>query len=499
MTPSTNYPDWVYKVKQKGTAIMKRGNNFYLYKVKSVWNKKKGRAQYKTEAYLGKITPDGLIKPKSQRMSDNITEKLHTVTVKEYGASFFMNYMCDDLLEQLKKYYPDLWKEIFVFASLRLHYTTPIKNLQFYYETSFFSEMYPYTYLSDKQVGQMLREIGLDRNTMSDFMKNFVKGTEYAAIDLTHVFSLSENVISVMPGHNDTGEYLPQINLFYLFSIDKMKPVYYRMIAGSVTSVTSLKIAVDESGATNTVLIGDKGFYSESNVEKLKDALIHYILPLKRDSKKIEYRYVKEENKEMKFFMFQDRPIWYKKEEKEGETIILYQDPSLKTEEEKNQLMRINKMKDEEKEKEIKEFQEMRHRLGTISVITDVKEEGERIYELLKLRIEIEQLYDTLKNLLNADRTYMRDEYEMEGWMFVNFIAIMIYYSIYNKLVEHDILSKYSPKDVLTHLSRIHGLKIGNGWILSEVPRKSRVVMEKLKIPLVEYFNSFTNKPTDIL
>ena len=135
--------------------------------------KRKAWLNIKPEAHLGKITPEGLIKPKSQRMTDNITEKLYTITVKEYGASFFMNYMCDYLLEQLKKYYPELWKEIFVFAALRLHYTTPIKNLQFYYyETSFFSEMYPYTYLSDKQVGQMLREIGLDRNTMSEFMKN---------------------------------------------------------------------------------------------------------------------------------------------------------------------------------------------------------------------------------------------------------------------------------------------------------------------------------------
>ena len=44
-----------------------------------------------------------------------------------------------------------------------------------------------------------------------------------------------------MPGHNKTGEYLPQINLFYLFSLDKMKLVYYRTIAGSVTSITTLK------------------------------------------------------------------------------------------------------------------------------------------------------------------------------------------------------------------------------------------------------------------
>ena len=39
--------------------------------------------------------------------------------------------------------------------------------------------------------------------------------------------------------------------------------------------------------------------------------------------------------------------------------------------------------------------------------------------------------FDTFKNTLNADRSYMRDDYQLEGWMVVNFVALMFYYSVY--------------------------------------------------------------------
>lgn len=472
-------PEWALKYRQKGTQITEVNGHFYLYKVTSKWNKEKGRAQKITEGYLGKITPDGLIKPRAERAVETVMKKLRNVTVKEYGASFMLNHVAPDIMELLRKHYGE-WKEIFLFGALRLFHTTPIKNLEFYYETSFLSELLPDADLSDRTVGQLLREIGMDRNKMTEFMKNFVSGTEYAVIDLTHVFSLSEGVISSMLGHNSKREYLPQVNVLYLFSLDRMSPVYFRVLVGSVTSVSSVKLTMQESGAKNAVLIGDKGFYSKSNVDALEAERMHYILPLKRDSALIDYGCVKEEL--MEHFIFQGRPIWCHLEEREGRRVFLFQDSFLKTEEEKDFLVRIEEK--EEKGAKMKEFHSVRSRLGTIAVITDLKEEGRKVYQLLRARVEIEQLYDTFKNLLHADRTYMRDDYQMEGWMFVNFLAMMLYYRLYNELVGRDMLSKYSPKDVLEHLARVQKLKIGDEWVTTEIPKKSRAVIERLKIPI---------------
>ncbi|MGC8585396.1 MAG: IS1634 family transposase, partial [Thermoplasmata archaeon] len=108
-----------------------------------------------------------------------------------------------------------------------------------------------------------------------------------------------------------------------------------------------------------------------------------------------------------------------------------------------------------------------------------------KIYELLKVRVNIEQLFDTFKNVLEADRTYMRDEYELEGWMLVNFVSMLLYYRIYNILRAKKMLKNYSVKDVLLHLSGIHEIKVGDQWLKTEIPKKTRQIIEKLQIPII--------------
>jgi len=55
----------------------------------------------------------------------------------------------------------------------------------------------------------------------------------------------------------------------------------------------------------------------------------------------------------------------------------------------------------------------------------------------------------------------VRDDYQMQGWMFINFIALMLHYCIYNLLRKKGMLRHYSPRDVIEHLERICRLKIG--------------------------------------
>ncbi len=117
-----------------------------------------------------------------------------------------------------------------------------------------------------------------------------------------------------------------------------------------------------------------------------------------------------------------------------------------------------------------------------MAIVTDLNVSGEILYDLLKSTVEIEQAYDTFKNTIEADRSYMRGDDEMRGWMLINFIALMLHYRIYNLLRKKDLLRKYSPQDVIEHLQRVNKLKIGGEWKLSEVPRRSRKIMEKLEL-----------------
>ena len=70
--------------------------------------------------------------------------------------------------------------------------------------------------------------------------------------------------------------------------------------------------------------------------------------------------------------------------------------------------------------------------------------------------------------------------------MFANFIALVMHYRIYNMLKKMDLPSRYSPEDVIMHLERIYMLRIGDQWKLSEIPKKSRIIIEKLELPIMQ-------------
>jgi len=468
-------PDWVKNFKKKGTEIKKIGCNFYLYEVKSVWDSRLGRARKVTGKYLGVITPQGLIKPKHQRLEDSIKD----ITVKEFGASFTLSTLCSDIVETVKRHFPYEGKELLVFSAMRFFHSSPMKNVKFYYLDSHFSDLLPDASCSPKRLSELLSSIGRKRGKVVEFLRNFVIGSRHLVIDLTHVFSFSENVVSATMGYNSEREYIPQINLILIFSLDRKEPSFFRIVPGSIRDVSGISLTLKEAGIKGGILVGDKGVYSEKNVNFFEREGINYILPLKRKHSLIDYSPLKVGGRKGfdGYFLFEKRVIWHYEREAGGRRVILFLDERLKVEEEKDFILHI-----EDGELDIEDFWKREGMFGTIAVITDTRYSAEEVYGLLKSRVEIEVLFDTYKNLLHADRPYLREDRQLEGWMLVNFIALLFYYRFYRILLEKGILKRYTPKDLILHLSRVKKLKVGGGWVLSEIPKKTRKIMEKIGI-----------------
>ena len=93
MSSSKNIPDWVLVHRRKGTEIHRRGDNFYLCEVRSVWDKKLKRPRKITGEYLGKITKEGIVPPKHKQLLAAFKQ----VTVKEYGASSYLRAITTDI------------------------------------------------------------------------------------------------------------------------------------------------------------------------------------------------------------------------------------------------------------------------------------------------------------------------------------------------------------------------------------------------------------------
>ena len=184
---------------------------------------------------------------------------------------------------------------------------------------------------------------------------------------------MSEGIISATLGHNSMEEYLPQVQVLFLFSLDHDSPAYFRIMPGSINSVASLVTSIRESGVKRIVLVADTGFYPSSNVSDLDSMGISYIIPLKRNSKIIDYS-------------------------TDGEKHFIRRD------------VKVSRSV----------LKEARERMGTISVITNLRVSGEIVYDMLKFKTKIDQAY--------------------------------VNYRIYALLKSHDMLGKYSLMDLLEHL-----------------------------------------------
>jgi hypothetical protein len=110
----------------------------------------------------------------------------------------------------------------------------------------------------------------------------------------------------------------------------------------------------------------------------------------------------------------------------------------------------------------------------------------EEVYTAYKQRNEIEMMFDSYKYFMKGDVTYMRNGHVLEGWLFANFIAMMAYYKLYDKLRESKLLGKYSLKDIIEMSKTVYKLKIGGTWRLAEVTAKVRKLLAKAGI---DYLN----------
>ena len=128
-------PEWARKYRKKGTEVKDIGGNYYLYEISSKWNPKKKRSDKTTGKYLGTVTREGVVKPKHER----VLEDLKNITVKEYGATFFLMENNKEIIDAVKRVYPHDWRKIISFAMFRFMYNSPIKNLSFHYSTSYLS------------------------------------------------------------------------------------------------------------------------------------------------------------------------------------------------------------------------------------------------------------------------------------------------------------------------------------------------------------------------
>jgi transposase len=163
----------------------------------------------------------------------------------------------------------------------------------------------------------------------------------------------------------------------------------------------------------------------------------------------------------------------------EKKRVFLFLDEELRHREETDYLNRIER---KAQDYSIEKFHGKRHAFGTIAIIENTGKTAEEVYCRYKSRGEVETMIDTLKNILDADRTYMQNAHTLEGWMFVNLIALKCYYTTLNLLKKHELNRRFSPQDLFLFLSELKKVKINNDWHNTESTKKTSELLKLIGI-----------------
>jgi transposase len=478
------HPAWALAHRKPGVELRFIGNKYYLYSCSAAYDKVTKKSKKITGKILGTITEkDGFIQSDKRQLANKATQNQSIdssrIMVKEFGFTSFLNKYNDVIFEKLKSNFPEHYQIIIYMAYCRFLYNSPIKNFAFHLSKSMISNEDKAIY-TDKKFSAALREIGLNRTSISNYLKSFMVSNDYVMVDMTNVFCASNNMRHAKEGYNADMIFDKQFNLLYIYSPSLVQPVFYKLLAGNIKDVTGFKMCMKESGISDAVIIADKGFYSKENIAFLESEGLQFIIPLKRDNAMIDYS--KLDKKTNGYFKYQERYIWFYECKIDNKQMFLFKDEKLQQQEQKDYLDRIVTLPEEYT---MEKFKARLDIFGTIAILSNApNQNASLVYTTYKSRNSIEVMFDGYKNVIKADKTYMQNEDALEGYLFISHIALQWYYIIYNMLKEHNQTSKYSVMDFATHLKEIKQVKINDSWHVEPIIKASQAILKKMNISI---------------
>jgi len=441
--------------------VKKLNENYYLYKATTAWNKETKKNK-KVSEYIGRITPKGVIE---KFQSKEIR------TIYEYGNSYLLQELSKEITGYLQESFYDSWREIIACAIVKTIEPVPLKLIKSRWEKLHLSTKISAS-VSPNTLTDVLKNIGKDYASQKEFFDKLSDKSKTLLFDLSSIFSRSENLNLVEKGYNHEHMYLTQINFLLFFSMDKHLPLMLRPINGSIKDIKALKSIIDEVNLKKCILILDRGFASYKLPKDLSKLKSGFIMPLRRNFKKINYNLKME-----KSFIYRERGIRWATKKFGNYTLYLFEDVQMKAEEEVQfiRLMGEGKKTKSDYAKEFKKF-------GRIALLSNLNIQGSKLYSMWKDRENIEVAFDALKNELENDKTYLGDNDALRGYFFISFLSLYLYYKILNLIKQKELSNKISVKEVLLELSKVYEVCFDNKKKLGPIPERVNKLTENLGI-----------------
>lgn len=504
-------PQYILNFKKpKNTEIKLINGHWYLYERSNIYDPKIKRSRKKSGKIIGRITENGLVPSRAKNAIKNETFIYNDIV--EVGAVNYFYKRTADMREQLERFFPDIWKQIYIIAMIRAVYDCRFKRMQLHYEDSILSYIYPNISFSARSISALLDTLGRKRNKIRSYMEASMGDNErFLLFDGHRLLSASCTMDNAEIGYDSKRRYKPQINLVYMFSMGKNTgcPVYYKQFIGSTPDVTAFADILRESRSygKDCTIVADKGFASEDGVSLIDDCSLKYILPLKRGNKYAREKIPASPVGYDEAFSFNGRGIQSITVTEDGFNIHIFLDADLfaqevsdltKRTEKRNNAMQTKKEQELEKRANgkgrltdeeldrlvplaVKDMYENKNEMGTITIKTNRTDLNSfQVYCIYKQRQAVEQFFKTYGDTMSFESSYMRDNYSEEAWLFLNHLSSIISINAIEEIASIKESKNISYKDLTQTLTKIKANYIDGKWMVAPVKKSVQSLCEKM-------------------
>lgn len=499
----------------------KQGKQIYLYQVESYWDKEKKQARQKRK-YIGKK-----VEEQEQTQQANIKYE-----AKDYGQIYLIKQIAKEIgLDKiLKEVFRDKCEEILEITYYEITEANPLYLYESWREA---------TSLSDekkerKQIENVIEELGNKKEQRYEFFQKWIgrnnKG-QALVFDITSLSSYGKENALIEWGYNRDGEELPQCNLGVVYNEESLVPLYYKVYPGSIADVSTLKNTVSDLvmfGAKESLFILDRGFYSATNIEKMNQEKIEFLIPMPKTvasfDKLMKQSYGLQTSID-KLFSYKSEVLAYEKQKLQIGKVELeahiYFNRKRKNEEE---LRFLRKLLDIEetiinkgftKEQEVLDYlaldsqlskyftvnfsdtklkltrnnKEIEEHLGNKGIIILLASKPnlarESVLSLYRQKDYLEKIFDILKNEFDGKRLRCHSQASMEARLFIKFLALILYSALTKKMKISNMFKLYSIKEIFYELKKLRIISINSSqFYLSEISKKQKEIFSKLDIQI---------------
>ena len=292
-------------------------------------------------------------------------------------------------MPELRHHFPDHWKEIIAMSMIRCQDPGPIRYMRSAWEKLYASTQIDAS-LSENTISEKLRLIGSDMVSQTRLFQSLTTSGDRILFDLSSIFSQSENINLAEKGH---------------------RPVILEILPGSVRDYKAFHSIMERYDIRECIIIADRGLASyEMPVKKG----IYLIVAIRRNFSIVDFDMVLDRS-----FIFRNRGINAGMKDLGDRILYMYEDTSLRAEEETNLIRKL-----EGGEISQKDLMEDKKKLGKFAILSNMRSDPREIYELYKSREEVEVAFDAMKNELENDKAYVHTTDGLRRYFLISFILL---------------------------------------------------------------------------